>query len=400
MTLYELNSIISGTIEDMFPDALWVEGELLEGRQGGGGHFYGEIVERDTPVNEVVGGGNDIIARARITIWARNYNILALRFREETGQTLRAGLRVKLLCRVTFHETYGYSLNVLDIDSTYTLGDQVRRRQEILRQLEKDGIINDNKTLPLPRLLRRVAVISSPSAAGWGDFQRQLHENQYSLRFESKLFPAIMQGQQAPESIIEAIEEIINSEQQSEGTGFDCIVIIRGGGASADLSDFDSYVLAACIAQCSLPVFIGIGHDRDETVLDHVAHSAFKTPTAVAAYLVEHQAAELALLEELEARLPLLINQRLQTEKHRLQMLEETLPQKGRMLMERLRHQLDMLEMRLKGLDPSLLLQRGYSITTCGGKIVKDASEVTDGDVLVTQLAKGKIESIVKSYEQ
>lgn len=379
MTLYELNTIISGTIEEIFPDALWIEGELLEGRPGGGGHFYGELIEREE--------NDNVVARARITIWARNYNILSLRFMQETGQALRAGLKVRMLCKVTFHETYGYSLNVLDIDSIYTLGDQARRRQEILRQLEKDGIINDNKTLPLPRLLQRVAIISSPSAAGLGDFQRQLHENQYGLLFESRLFPAIMQGKQAPESIIEAMQQV--------DAGYHCIVIIRGGGATADLSDFDNYTLAACIAQCPLPVFTGIGHDRDETVLDHVAHSAFKTPTAVAAYLVEHQADELAYLEELKARLPQIVRERMLSERHRLQMLEETLPQRVWMLMERRRHQLDMLEMRLKGLDPTLLLERGYSITTCDGRIVKDVAEIALGTTLVTQFARGRAESCV-----
>ena len=259
LTLFELNSLVRELIEIHFDESYWVVGELSDvSTPAYGGHFYGELVQKDELSDRIV-------ARARITCWARTYSILRLRFQKESGETLRKGLQVKLLVKVNFHEQYGYSLNILDIDSTFTLGDLARRRREILMQLEQDGILHDNQDLPLPRLLRRIAVISSATAAGYGDFCNQLEQNDYGFHFDVQLFPAVMQGQQVPESIISALGEILTA---SSGNPFDLVVIIRGGGASSDLSDFDSYQLAACIAQYPLPVLTGIGHERDETVLN------------------------------------------------------------------------------------------------------------------------------------
>lgn len=202
LTLFELNSLVRDVIEGNFDDEYWVVGELSDiSTPAFGGHFYGELVQKDEESDRIV-------ARARITCWARNYNIIRLRFQKEAGETLRKGLQVKLLVKVTFHEQYGYSLNVLDIDSTFTLGDLAKRRREILLQLDKDGILHDNQSLPLPRLLRRIAVISSPTAAGYGDFCHQLEQNDYGFHFDVKLFPAIMQGDGVPESIIAALEAI------------------------------------------------------------------------------------------------------------------------------------------------------------------------------------------------
>lgn len=405
VSLYELNNLVSQLIDQSLPHEVWVTGELAEGRPGSGGHFYGELVQKDAR-------GVNIIARARITIWARNYNMVRVRFERETGCELRAGMKVQLLVRVTFHEQYGYSLNVLDVDCSYTLGDMARRRQEILRQLEEDGIIDDNRTLPLPTLLQRIAIVSSDKAAGYGDFCDQLLHNEYGLRFHVQLFPAIMQGARVEETVLAALKTIANQEEL-----WDAVVIIRGGGAVTDLSDFDSYPLAAAIAQFPLPVFTGIGHDRDETVLDRVAHRALKTPTAVAAFILDYQVSLLARVEEIEVLLPRLVSERMQREHHRLELLEqalpariatrmqrehyrldrlsETLPEKIRVLLERHRHRLEMLELRLKNLDPDLLLQRGYSITMVGGKVLKDPSQVNKGEVITTKLASGEIYSKV-----
>ena len=422
VSLYELNNLVSQLIEQALPDEVWVTGELAEGRPGSGGHFYGELVQKDAR-------GVCIIARARITIWARNYNMIRVRFARETGSELRAGMKVQLLVRVTFHEQYGYSLNVLDVDSSYTLGDMARRRQEILRQLEEDGIIDDNRTLPFPTLLRRIAVISSDKAAGYGDFCDQLLNNEYGLRFHVQLFSATMQGTKVEETILSALDKIMQLSAPDEiiqlstpddilnKQSFDAVVIIRGGGAVTDLSDFDSYALAAAIAQFPIPVFTGIGHDRDETVLDRVANRALKTPTAVAAFILDYQLAELNRVQELESSLPRLVNERLQREKHRLELLEQSLPTrvvgrlqreqhrvellannvpvKATMLLQHHRHRLDMLELRLKSLDPELLLHRGYSITMVGGKVLKDASQVAEGEVIVTKLANGELYSKV-----
>lgn len=405
LTLFELNSLVHEVIESNFDEEYWVTGELSDaGTPAFGGHFYGELVQKDEESDRIV-------ARARITCWARTYNMLRLRFQKEAGETLRKGLQVKLLVEINFHEQYGYSLNVLDIDSTFTLGDLAKRRREILQQLEKDGILHDNQSLPLPRLLRRIAVISSPTAAGYGDFCHQLEQNDYGFHFDVQLFPAVMQGEQVPESIISALETIL-SEQP-----FDLVVIIRGGGASSDLSDFDSYELAACIAQYPLPVLTGIGHERDETVLDFVAHTKVKTPTAAAAFIIEHQAEEAALLDELYQRITHSAEERILREKQRMEHQKAVLPllftnfiqgkQNGLQLLrqrlmtaipqqiEREHHRQQLLEKRLEMLDPRLLLKRGYSITTCGGKIVRSIEGLAEGEVLTTQIENGEIYSKV-----
>lgn len=401
MTLFELNNAVRSTLDETFVEPVWVQGELLEGRAAYGGHFYGELIEREED-------GDSVIARARITIWARVYNLLSLRFQEETGQTLHPGIRVLLKVKVAFHEQYGYSLNVLDIDSRYTLGDTARRRQEILQQLEKDGILHDNQTLALPTLIRNIAVISSPTAAGYQDFVKQLENNEYGFRFNVQLFPAVMQGQHTAESVIAALEALSDSPQREsdgskslfsplgEETGrASLVVIIRGGGATADLTDFDSYPLAACIAQYPLPVVVGIGHDRDETVLDHVAHTSVKTPTAAAAFIIDHMCEALAQLQMLEQNIPQVARKMLETQKMRIDRLSANLPLQFKMVGERHRHRLDLIETRLKSLDPALLLKRGYSITTCGGKLIADTTDIAPGEVITTKFRDGEIYSKV-----
>ena len=406
LSLFELNAMVRSFIEGGAEDAYWVHGELLEGRAGYGGHFYGELVEK----NELSGA---IVAKARITIWARVYNMLALRFQAETGQSLRAGIKVLLKVKVTFSELYGYALNVIDIDGTYTLGDQARRRQEILNQLEKDGIINDNKDLPMPTLLKRIAVVSSATAAGYGDFCRQLLENEWGLAFRVQLFPAVMQGQHVPESISAALMQIAD-----EADRWDAVVIIRGGGATSDLSDYDSYELAACIAQHPLPIIIGVGHDRDETVLDHVAHTSVKTPTAAAAFILEHQLEQLSRLQDLQQRIPLAASSKMQRGEQRLELLRQRIPASAMLmiqrerqridrffmllplstkgLMEREKYRMDLLSQRLDSVNPELLLRRGYSITMSGGRIVTNASSLHPGDEIVTRFADGDVVSEVR----
>lgn len=405
MTLYELNHIVRQVLDEALDDEYWVQGELSDAAAGYGGHFYGELIQKDDKAQT-------IIARARVNCWARTYNLLRLRFQHETGQTLRAGMQVKLLVRVTFHEQYGYALNIQDIDSTYTLGDMARRRREILMQLEADGILHDNQQLPLPRLLRRIAIVSSATAAGYGDFCNQLVGNEYGLCFQTRLFPAVMQGQHVEESVIAALQQVAD-----EADRWDVVVIIRGGGATGDLSDFDSYPLACCIAQFPIPVITGIGHERDETVLDYVAHTRVKTPTAAAAFLIDHQAQEAAHLDDLQQRInrmaqnrivlerqrlerftltiPLMFDRFRQRAEHRLDMTWQQLTAACQQRTERERHRLEIMAQRLEGLDPALLLRRGYSITRCGGRIVRCADDLREGEELETQLENGTIKSIV-----
>lgn len=385
----------------------WVEGEFADASVGFGGHFYGELVQKDAQ-------GRNIIARARITCWARNYNIISLRFQKETGETLRRGLQVKLQVRVTFHEQYGYALNILDVDSSFTLGDMARRRKEILDQLQQDGIINDNKELSMPLLLKHIAVVSSAGAAGYGDFCNQLEHNDYGLFFHHHLFPAVMQGTNVEESIMTALAAIAD-----EADCWDCVVIIRGGGATGDLSDFDSYPLAAAVAQMPIPVIVGIGHERDETVLDFVAHTRVKTPTAAAAFLIDNGAQQLAriddiqnrimqdvsllcerqqrLIEQLTVRLTSAPRQRLLTEEHHTQMLQNRYMQSARFMLQNEKFRLDNLQARYLALDPALQLRRGYSLTyTADGKLLRSAKDLQPDDQLLTRLADGNVTSKVE----
>ncbi len=407
MTLYELNCLVRDAIADQLPDTYWVQGELSEGREGAGGHFYGEMVQREERRGET-------LARARVNCWANVYRRLSREFQAMTGESLRAGLTVMVEVSVTFHPQYGYSLNIVDIDPSYTLGDMARRRKQILAQLEADGILHANAELALPLVPRRIAVVSSAHAAGYGDFCNQLQHNERGYHFSLRLFPALMQGARVEESVIEALQQIADEADQ-----WDVVVIIRGGGATSDLSDFDSYPLAACVAQMPLPVITGIGHERDETVLDHVAHTHLKTPTAVATFLIDRMTEAEALLDQLAQQLTRATQERLALHKQRLQHLATLLPlgfrnmgerQSARLqlLSQRLvasarsrqeqeRHRLALMEQRLQGLDPQLLLARGYSMTlTADGRLLRDASQVGPGQEIVTRLAKGQIKSVVK----
>ena len=434
LRLYELTSMVRQALELTFPDEYWLEAELAEARVAQNGHFYGEFVEKDAR-------GVNIIARARATAWARTYNILGPLFERATGERLRAGLKVRVRVGIAFHEAYGFSLNIVDIDPTYTMGDLSRRRREILAQLEADGILEDNKQLSLPRLLRRIAVVSSAGAAGYGDFCDQLLTNDYGLAFDVRLFPAVMQGSGVEASVLSALGAVCDEAER-----WDCVVIIRGGGATSDLSDFDSYALASAVAQMPMPVIVGIGHERDETVLDFVAHTRVKTPTAAAAFLIDHGAQELAALDELQrtivraaqgrieaskqqlarlltllprsfalvrerqshridrlaSRLAVAPQRQLLDGNHRLQLLRARLVQASQLKVQGSKFKLQGLEARLAALDPALQLRRGYSLTYAqDGRLLRSAADVRAGDVLTTRLADGTVRSeVIESHKK
>src|SRR5690554_6736524 len=289
LSLSELNRQARNALQEALPSAYWVRAETSDVRGNQNGHCYLEFVEKDT-------GTRSIVAKARGIIWANVYRMLSPYFEQETGQPFVSGLSVLVRVTVDFHELYGYSLTVVDIDPSFTLGEMARNRQRVLKQLETDGVLTLNKELEMPELANRVAVISSPTAAGYEDFKDQLANNPGGIVFYSKLFPAVMQGERSEESIIAALEKIYQYKDL-----FDVVAIIRGGGASSELSTFDSYHLASNVAQFPLPVFSGIGHERDVTVLDVVAHTRGKTPTAVAEILIARAmktASELLELEE------------------------------------------------------------------------------------------------------
>lgn len=427
LTLYEINSLVRQTLELTLDAEYWVQAEIAELRVNR--HCYMELVQKDAR-------GNGIVAKARAQVWAQVWAFIKPMFEETTGQVLSAGMQVLVKVQVTFHELYGYSLNVTDIDPTYTLGDIAKRRQEILQQLKDEGIDTMNKELPLPRLLQRVAVISSASAAGYGDFCNQLNNNQRGLAFKTELFQAVMQGNEVEKSVIQALNRIANRLDE-----WDVVVIIRGGGATSDLQGFDSLLLAENVAQFPLPIITGIGHERDDTVIDMIAHTRVKTPTAAAEFLIHHQEEELDMLEDLSARLTAQVSLLLQNETNRLKLLASKIPvlfstvkareemrlhrlsaamanssiqnleqakskvallekQMGVYASQRLQNEgrrIELLESKLEGASPQRILRLGFSITRVGGKAVKDVNEVKEGEEIETTLASGTLRSIVKS---
>jgi len=305
-TLSELQSLVKRSLDETFPMPVWVKAEISEMTVNRSGHCYLDLVETEQ-------GTDTVIARCRATIWSYTFRILKPYFETTTGQSFNQGLKVLLQAKVEYHEVYGFSLNIRDIDPVYTLGDLARQRREIIRRLQEDGVLEMNKELELPLVPQRIAVISSPTAAGLQDFLDQLHTNPHQFVFYTKLFPAVMQGNEAPRSIMNALELIYEYEDF-----FDAVVIIRGGGAQLDLACFDHYELAFHVAQFPLPVITGIGHDKDDTVIDLVAHTRMKTPTAVAEFLIGGALRFSEELKELEKHFTELITDQLEENKNRL----------------------------------------------------------------------------------
>lgn len=427
LSLLELNGLVRQTIDHAFAArTYWLQAEL-SGVSERGGHCFVDFVqkgERD----------NAILAQARATVWASRWAFLRPYFQQATGQALAAGMQVLAEVKVTFHERYGYALSVLDIDPTYTLGDLARRRREILQTLRSEGVADMNKELPLPRLLQRIAVISSPNAAGLQDFLNQLDHNPRRLRFTTRLFEAVMQGQQVEPTVVAALQRIAD-----EMDLWDAVVIIRGGGSATDLSGFDTLELAENVAQFPLPVITGIGHERDDTVIDLVAHTRVKTPTAAAEFLIRHQQAELDTLLALADTLHDRVSQWLTAERQRLSLLTARMPAAARLLVsdraarlqrqqaalsdtarqavylrrnrlallsQRLnalaeslltaqRHRLSLRETAVSAADPARLLRLGFSVTRLNGHALTDPAALGEGDELVTTLAQGTVTSRV-----
>ena len=438
LTLYELNSLVREVLECEMPDEYWVEAELSECREARG-HCYMELIQKDernaTP-----------IAKASARCWASKWMLVRPYFERTTGQRLHAGMKVLLKVYAQFHEAYGFSWIVTDIDPTYTLGDMARKRQEIIRQLKEEGVFDLQKELQLPLFCQRIAVISSETAAGYGDFCNQLADNPYGFKFETQLFPAIMQGEGVEQSIIDALGKIYSEDSDySEHSDysdcpFDCVVIIRGGGATSDMSGFDTLALAENVANFPLPIITGIGHDRDESILDMVSYTRVKTPTAAAAFLIDHLKTIMDILNDSQEQIVRLAQQKLTYYKSQFSAIAEVLPrlfsnvkvrQEARLdalnnrlilssgnrlsalnsrlstLAEHLpilldrrlmaeKHRLQLIEEKAKSLDPAILLSRGYSITMKDGKIVRDPQTLRHGDEIETRLEKGTIKSIVK----
>ncbi len=433
-----------------FPKSIWVIAEISELKVNRNGHCYLELVEKDVI-------SDHIIAKSRATIWAFTFRMLRPYFEKTTGRELGPGIKILVHVSIEFHELYGLSLNITDIDPNYTLGDIALKKAEILKRLEDEGVINMNKELNLPLVPQKIAVISSETAAGYQDFINQLNNNSSRYVFYTKLFPSIMQGHQAEESIIHALEKIYHYEDF-----FDVVVIIRGGGSQADLGCFDSYLLAANIAQFPIPILTGIGHDKDESISDIVAHTQLKTPTAVAEFIIEttslfdgnlneskeqildkvtqHLSDQNILLSQLVTILSPSVRTKIERNHYELKWIKEKLDGSIHKFCNQKQNELKILSNKLESnstdivhnhleklnsfkiqfkhsslhfiqkkllkyeqyktktnlLNPENILRRGYSLTYHQGKLLTDINHIKENDEIITKLFSGIIRSTVK----
>lgn len=404
--LSELLRRVKDKLDSAFPGSFWVVAEILELHVNRSGHCYLELIEKS---NE----NESIVARARGTIWASKYSMLRPFFESATGTQLKSG--IKLLCRVSveFHTLYGFSLNITDIDPTYTLGDLARKKQEVINKLRKDGVLEMNRELHFPQVPQRIALISSDTAAGYGDFMESIMNNNQGFRFETTLFPAVMQGSKTSRSIIGALDRIFESSEQ-----YDVVVMIRGGGSRSDLEPFNDYDLSYYVTQFPVPILTGIGHDRDESVVDMVAARGLKTPTAVAEFLVDQLLAFEFRLSALFDKLTLTVKQIVTVrasslERYRgevehlatafLKSNREELEHTGNLLqrevagyLARKKDHLFLMETRTELVNPKNILRRGYSMTLLDGRAVTEINDIATGDVLETRLHEGEILSKVE----
>lgn len=396
--LSELQQQVKIALTERFALPVWVVAEVAELKVNYSGHCYLELVEK---------GASDGVpkAQARGVIWRSHYPRLAACFEAETGQHLAAGIKILVKATINYHELYGFSLQITDIDPAYTLGDMERRKQETIARLQQEGVWDLNRLLPLAPVVQRVAVISSRNAAGWQDFRRELESSPY--RFEVELFDAFMQGEAAEDSIIAALYEV--AERLEE---FDVVVVIRGGGSTGDLSCFNAYRLCNHIVQFPLPVITGIGHDKDRSVADLVAHTPLKTPTAVAGWLVErmqqvagwletaaltlHDLAlrlereELLRLERLQGELKSRCEQLLQREQLRLGQLAERLPEEMERLLAAEHLRLDQASLLVESHSPERILKMGFSILRKEGRSIASREELQAGDRVEIELSDGR----------
>jgi exodeoxyribonuclease VII large subunit len=380
-SLSELCDWIQAIIENDMPDRYWVRAEIAS--MSVRGHCYMELVEKAE--------NGTLAAKVRATCWSNVYNLLSAYFEQETGQLLHTGLQVLLQVSVEFHAVYGLSLNIWNIDPTYTIGDLAKQRQATIQQLTKDGVMELQKTLPVPSLVRRVAVISSADAAGYGDFCDQLQHNRFGFRFHTQLYSAVMQGDTAARSIIQALMSIAEQEEE-----WDIVVIIRGGGATTDLRCFDDYMLASHCAQFPLPIIAGIGHTRDVSIVDMVVHTSVKTPTAAAEWLIERVAKQVEHLNLLLVRLQRATQGAATREKNRLLLLEQRMKNTLHQLLTQERSKLTIWQKTIELHSPERIYKMGYSLTTINGKVVRNQSDIKPGDIIDTHLQDGKVKSVVK----
>jgi len=401
LSLSQLNLQIQKTLEEHLSASYWVVAEIAQFQVNHSGHCYLELVQKDE---------GKVIAKARATIWAYSYRNISAWFEKITGSNLQNGMKILANAKVTFHEVYGLSLNIKDIDPSYTLGEREKARQQVIKQLEADGVMDMNKEIELPIVPQNIAIISSETAAGYGDFIDQLTRNQHGYKVNYALFPAIMQGDKAAESMVNALHQIFEVDD------FDIVVLIRGGGSQLDLDCFDDYELSSHIAQFSLPVLTGIGHERDTSIADMVAHTQLKTPTAVAQFIIQGFAAFNADIEDLFNNISSIATAHIATEKEQLAHTNATIIQYAtnnvhrtkieinsisqtvkHIASKQLHHsknRLESIEQKITLLNPKHLLDKGYSITYLNGEPL-GRKKVSKGDHIETITASQHINSAV-----
>lgn len=425
VTLFELNNLVREIIENQLPYAYWVEAEISEMRQVKG-HCYIELIQKDIT-------GDTPIARASAKCWKNNWYEIYERFIRVTQQDIMPGMKILAQVYATFHEAYGFSWIITDINPEYSLGEMAQKRQMIIERLREQGVLDLQKQLTLSPFANRIAIISGSTAAGYEDFERQLKDNKHGLKFDTTLFQAVMQGGQTTPTIIEALDKIYQKEHL-----YDAIVIIRGGGATSDLSGFDTLALGENIANFPIPIITGIGHQRDSTVADQVAHIQAKTPTAAATLLVDNLYETYCMIKTCEYRIVQSTKKKLELENLRISTIKRRLPDTARLLLNKhnhtireiharirnacnmrlthhkglmiplrrqilhqarqliitKRHQIEIIKQKIMAADPERLLERGYAITyDSKGHIIKDAGQICQGDVITTKLKKGSITS-------
>ena len=381
LSLSELCVLLDEQLQQSFPSTYWVRAEIAQLTDKG--HCYLELVEKaDRGI---------FAAKMRATCWSNTWQLLSAYFLQETGRRPEAGMQVLVEVSIEFHPVYGLSLNIHNIDPSFTLGDLARQRQLTLEQLERDGVLDLNRSLPLPTLIRRIAVISAEGAAGYGDFCHQLQDNPYGLRFTTQLFQAVMQGDGAARSIIAALNAIAENSDD-----FDAVAIIRGGGSTTDLTCFDTYELASHCAQFPLPIFSGIGHTRDVSIVDRVVHSSLKTPTAVAESLIDHNAQQLVRLDQLRQRLARVATQMVAVRRQQIEQLRLTLQYTISSTIQKERNRLQIFSQAIALHSPEQIFRKGYSLTLRDGKPVRHAADVPSGTTLTTVLADGTLTSVTQ----
>lgn len=403
-SLFDLNEYIRRVLALNFQQPVWITAEIAQAGQSRG-HFYLDLVQK--------GADDDLVAQNQAVLWAGDYRRLRLAIGPNLDAILREGLELKMQVRVDFHERYGLKLLIADLDPAYTFGQLELRRRQTVQTLRDLGLLERNRTLPLPKVLQRIAVVTSEGAAGFQDFREHLGDNSFDYRFECQLFASSVQGKNAESELLKALSAVA-----ARHTDFDCTVIVRGGGARLDLAVFDGLELCKKVAQMPLPVFTGIGHDVDETVLDLVAHASLKTPTAVADFLLQHNfvfendlfrlaeniraVGDFQLktnqleLERLETSARLGSREQVRAAAQRLHILEENLPALAQRFVQNHKWRLEQAEAICQAFQPEGILRRGYSLTLKNGKAVTSASEVEAGDLLETRLREGTVRSKVE----